>query len=130
MTQFRQMRAPRVNLRGSVPVIVQLENRRQFTAKLHQLSVNGGMLELSDYLNERTKISVAFQLASGLLQGKAETFFPLRGGSGFMQPFRFTSFAAGTRQTLEREINALLPQTVGPSHVIGSKPPQSRLESF
>lgn len=130
MTQFRQMRAPRINLCGGVAVIVQLENQRRVTAKLHQLSVNGGMLELSDYLNERTRISIAFQIASGLLQGKAETFFPMRGGMGFMQPFRFTGFAAGTRQTLEREINALLPQTVGPSHVLGTKPPRSLLDSL
>lgn len=124
------MRAPRINLCGGVAVIVQLENQRRVTAKLHQLSVNGGMLELSDYLNERTRISIAFQIASGLLQGKAETFFPMRGGMGFMQPFRFTGFAAGTRQTLEREINALLPQTVGPSHVLGTKPPRSLLDSL
>lgn len=130
MTQFRQVRAPRINLRGSVSVIVQLENRRQFTAKLHQLSITGGMLELSDYINERTKISVAFQIESGLLQGKAETFFPLRGGFGFMQPFRFTFFAAGTRQTLQREINARLPQTAGPGLALGTRPPSSMLDSF
>lgn len=130
MTQFRQLRAPRINLRGSVSVIVQLENRRHFTAKLHQLSITGGMLELSDYINERTKISLAFEIESGLLQGKAETFFPLRAGMGFMQPFRFTFFAAGTRQTLERKINALLPQTTGPGHVLGTRPPSSMLDSF
>lgn len=130
MTQFRQARAPRINLRGEIPVIVQLENRRQVTAKLHQLSITGGMLELTACLDERTKIALAFQIASGLLQGKAETFFPMRGGIGYMQPFRFTAFAAGTRQTLEREIAGLLPQTVGPSHVLGSRPPRSLLESF
>lgn len=130
MTQFRQTRAPRINLRGTVPVILQLENRRQCTAKLHQLSVNGGMLELSDYINERTRLSIAFQVGSGLLQGKAETFFPMRGGTGFMQPFRFTRFAPGSRQTLEREIASLLPQTVGPSHVLGTRPPNSLLDSM
>lgn len=130
MTQFRQVRAPRINLRGSVSVIVQLENRRQFAAKLHQLSITGGMLELTNYVNERTKLSVAFQIESGLLQAKAETFFPLRGGTGFMQPFRFTFFAPGTRQTLQREINSRLPQTAGPSRALGTHPPSSMLDSL
>jgi len=130
MTRFRRLRAPRVNLRGTVSVIVQLENRRQFTGKLHQLSVNGGLLELTHYLDERSRVALAFQIGTGLLQGKAELLFPMRGGMIFMQPFRFTAFAAGTRQTLDREIAALRPQTVGPSHVLGSRPPDSLLDSF
>jgi hypothetical protein len=130
MTAFRRLRAPRVNLRGTVSVIVQLENRRQFTGKLHQLSVTGGLLELTNYFEERSKIALAFQIRTGLLQGKAELLFPMRSGMGFMQPFRFTAFAAGTKQTLDREIAALLPQTVGPSHVLGSRLPDSLLDSF
>jgi hypothetical protein len=130
MTAFRRLRAPRVNLRGTVSVIVQLENRRQFTGKLHQLSINGGLLELTHYFDERSKVALAFQIGTGLLQGKAELLFPMRSGLGFMQPFRFTAFAAGTRQTLDRKIAALLPQTVGPSHVLGSRPPDSLLDSF
>lgn len=130
MIAFRRLRAPRVNLRGTVSVMVQLENRRQFTGKLHQLSLSGGLLELTNYFDERSKVALGFQIGTGLLQGKAELLFPMRGGMGFMQPFRFTAFAAGTRQTLDREIAALLPQTVGPSHVLGSRPPDSLLDSF
>ena len=130
MTAIRRLRAPRVNLRGTVSVIVQLENRRQFTGKLHQLSVNGGLLELTNCFDERSKVALTFQIGAGLLQGQAELLFPMRGGMGFLQPFRFTSFAAGTRQTLDREIAALQPQTAGPSHVLGSRPPDSLLDSF
>ena len=130
MIAFRRLRAPRVNLRGTVSVMVQLENRRQFTGKLHQLSLTGGLLELTNYFDERSKVALGFQVGPGLLQGKAELLFPMRGGMGFMQPFRFTAFAAGSRQTLDREIAALLPQTVGPSHVLGSRPPGSLIDSF
>jgi len=130
MIAFRRLRAPRVNLRGTVSVMVQLENRRQFTGKLHQLSVTGGLLELTNYFDERSRVALGFQIGTGLLRGTAELLFPMRGGMGFMQPFRFTAFAAGTRQTLDREIAALLPQTVGPSRVVGSRPPDSLLESF
>lgn len=110
--------------------MVQLENRRQFTGKLHQVSITGGLLELTHCLDERSKVGLGFQIGTGLLQGKAELLFPMRGGVGYMQPFRFTAFAAGTRQTLDREIAALLPQTVGPGHVLGSRPPDSLLDSF
>jgi hypothetical protein len=130
MTPFRNVRAPRINMRGEVSVIVQLENRRQFTGKLHQLSINGGLIEVSAFLEERSKVSIAFQIGSGHLQAKAELFFPLRGGVGYMQPFRFTAFAAGTRQTLEREISALLPQRVGTSHALGTRHPRSLLDSL
>jgi len=130
MIAFRRLRAPRVNLRGTVSVMVQLENRRQFTGKLHQLSVTGGLLELTNYFDERSRVALGFQIGTGLLRGTAELLFPMRGGMGFMQPFRFTAFAAGTRQTLDREIAALLPQTVGPSRVVGSRPPDSLLDSF
>jgi len=130
MIGFRRLRAPRVNLRGTVSVMVQLENRRQFTGKLHQLSVTGGLLELTNYFDERSRVALGFQIGTGLLRGTAELLFPMRGGMGFMQPFRFTAFAAGTRQTLDREIAALLPQTVGPSRVVGSRPPDSLLDSL
>lgn len=130
MIAFRRLRAPRVNLRGTVSVMVQLENRRQFTGKLHQLSATGGLLELANYFDERSQVALAFQIGTGLLQGKAELLFPMRGGTGFMQPFRFTAFAAGTRQTLDREIAALLPQTIGPGQVLGSRRPHSLFDSF
>ena len=110
--------------------MVQLENRRQFTGKLHQLSLTGGLLELTDYFDERSMVALGFQIGTGLLQSKAELLFPMRGGMAFLQPFRFTAFAAGTRQTLDRDIAALLPQTLGRSHVLGSRPPDSLLDSF
>lgn len=113
------MRAPRVSLRGSVPITIQLENKRQLTGKLHRLSVTGGLIELVPYVDERSKVLMVFQLGAGLLQAKADMMFPMRGGMGYFQPFRFTGFAAGARQTLEAQVNALLRQTAGPNHALG-----------
>lgn len=118
-TQYRMTRAPRVSLRGSAPITVQLENKRQLTGKLYRLSVTGGLLELVPYIDERSKVMMAFQLGAGLLQAKAEMMFPMRGGMGYFQPFRFIGFAAGARQTLEAQVSALLRQTVGPNHELG-----------
>jgi len=129
MAQFRFTRAPRVRLRGTVPVTVQLENKRQLTAKLHHLSITGGLLELGPYVDERSKVSLVFQLGAGLLQGKAELMFPMRGGMGYLQPFRFTGFAAGARQTLEVQIAALLKHAIGPNHSIALPAPRFFLDS-
>jgi len=113
-------------LRGSVPVTIQLENKRQLTANLYRLSVTGGLLELGPYVDERSRVTLVFQLGAGLLQGKAEMLFPMRGGMGYLQPFRFTAFGTGMKQTLELQIAALLKQTVGPNHSVGfAAPPLS-----
>jgi len=103
-------RAPRVALRGSVSATIHLENQRVLLARLHQLSMTGGLLEVATYLDERSRIALAFQLGAAPLLAKAEMLFPMRGGMGYLQPFRFTAFGAGVRQTLEREIAALLKQ--------------------
>lgn len=74
--------------------------------------MTGGLLEVATYIDERCRIALAFQLAAAPLLAKAEMLFPMRGGMGYLQPFRFTAFGAGVRQTLEIEIAALLKQTL------------------
>ena len=107
-------RAPRVALRGRVSATLLLENRRQFTARLHTLSVTGGLLEISACLDERTKVALGFQIGAGFIQAHAEMLFPMRTSTGYMQPFRFTGFAASCRLTLEREIDLMLRESMLP----------------
>ena len=133
LSQPRPTRAPRVNLRGTVTVVVQLENLRRVPAKLHQLSVTGGMLELAMYLDERTKVGLTFPVGPSTLHPKAEMLFPLRAANSYLQPFRFTSIWAAERDLLEREITGLLNQPAAP--VAGSRGPRTRpprldLETF
>ncbi len=127
---YRAIRAPRIALRGTVSVTLQLENKRQLIGKLHRLSTTGGLVELVPYIDERSKVMLVFQLGAGLLQGKAEMLFPMRGGIGYLQPFRFTGFAPGARQTLEIQIAALLKQTLGPNRAVGPNAPRFLLDSF
>ena len=108
-------RAPRVALRGTVSGTIHLENQRVFIVKLHQLSMTGGLLEVAAYIDERSQIALAFQLGAAPLLAKAEMLFPMRGGLGYLQPFRFIAFGAGVRQTLEIEIAALLNNTLLPA---------------
>ena len=133
LPQTRPTRAPRVNLRGTVSVLVQMENLRRIPAKLHQLSITGGMLELAMYLDERAKVGLTIPVGSNTLRPKAEMLFPMRAAQSYLQPFRFTSLWAGEREILETEITALLDQSVAlapGSHGPGVRPPRFYLESF
>lgn len=143
MLEFRPtrppLRSPRVALRGSVSTTIQLENRRQFTARFQQLSATGGLLEFTVYIDERSKVALAFEMGGRLVQAKAEMLFPMRSGIGYLQPFRFTAFAPGARQTLEIEIASLLQQTfpqpkpalpIRSGHGSGLRLPRFFLESF
>lgn len=134
LTQFRRLgpiaRAPRVALRGSLSATIQLENRKQFSGKLHRLSLTGGLLEIWAYVDERSRVTLSFQFGSAYLQARAEMFFPMRGGAGFFQPFRFLEFAPGTRERLELEITALMKQPPGSIPNLGLRAPRSFLDTF
>jgi hypothetical protein len=133
IAQSRPTRAPRVSLRGSVSVLVQLESLRRIPAKLHQLSITGGLLELAMYVDERAKVDLTIPVGSSILRPQAEMLFPMRGLHGYLQPFRFSGLRAEERQILETEITELLKQTVAPAttgHGSGFRPPRFYLESF
>ena len=124
-------RAPRIALRGAVPVAIQLENGRQFTVRLHQLSITGGLLELATYIDERSHIALAFACGSANVHANAELLFPMRGGLGYMQPFRFTGFGAGVRPTLEIEITKTLRLMMTddqPRRALGDRSPRFSLD--
>lgn len=130
---FRSTRAPRVSLHGTLCVTVQLENGRKLPAKLHQLSVTGGLLELAAYLDERTKICLMLPVGENILYPRAEMLFPLGGAFTYLQPYRITGMNETERQTLETEIARLLKQTVARSATAqsnGFRPPPFYLDSF
>ena len=133
LSPTRPTRAPRANLRGTVTVIVQMENLRRVPGKVHQISITGGLLELAMYVEERAKVGLTVPIGGGAIRPKAEMLFPMRAARGYMQPFRFTSLWSEEREILEREINALLKQSITPApgnHGSGFRPPRFYLESF
>jgi hypothetical protein len=105
-------RAPRVSLQGRITVTLELENGRQLSGKLQQLSVTGGLVELAAYLEERSKVGLALPIGGNFVRPNAEMLFPMVGGQGYLQPFRFTRLWAEERHILEAEISELLRQTV------------------
>lgn len=137
MTQTPQRRpstrAPRVSLRETIPVTIQLENGRRRQAKLHKLSVTGGLLELETYLEERARVGVTLAIGSSIVCPKAEMLFPMWSADGYLQPFRFAGLWAEERQILETEIAELLKQSVARSTAgpgPGLPPTRFNLEKF
>jgi len=94
--------------------VIRLENGRQMSAKLQQLSITGGMLELAAYLEERTWVDLTIYLNSGLVRATAEMMFPMSGASSYLQPFRFTSLGEEELHAVDREVTALLKQSAAP----------------
>jgi hypothetical protein len=124
-------RAPRVSLRETVSVTIQLENGKQLPAKLHKLSMTGGLLETVTYLEERVRVGVTLPIGSSFVRPKAEMLFPMWCAQGYLQPFRFTGLWAEERQILEKEVTELLKQTVARSSArLGSGVPPTRFYSF
>jgi hypothetical protein len=134
MTQFVQRqprrRAPRVNLRGSIAAVVRLENGRQLPAKMQQLSITGGLLDLSAYLEERTWVDLTIYLDSGPVRAIAEMMFPMLGATSYLQPFRFTSLRSDQLHALDREVTAMLEQVAAKPADTGMRAPRYYLEQW
>ncbi len=116
MTHFLQRRpprrAPRASLRGNISAVIRMENGRQVRAKLRQLSITGGLLDLATCLEERAWVILTIYLSSGAVRTTAEMMFPMRGDGGFLQPFRFTSMGTEELHALDQEVTGLLQQSV------------------
>ena len=87
---YSHQRAPRAKLAGSILVLIELENQQQFRAKLNQLSIHGGLLQLSEPLAEQVLMRLMFHLGSTTVRAQAETISPVWAPNGCLQPFRFT----------------------------------------
>lgn len=136
MSHFLQRRparrAPRVSLRGTISAVIRLENGRQLSCKLQQLSITGGLLDLTTYLEERSWVSLTIYLDSAMVRTTAEMMFPMRGGVGYLQPFRFTSLGTEELHALDRTVSELLKQslTAKPGQAASVRPPRFYLESW
>ncbi|MGD0181925.1 MAG: hypothetical protein ABSC15_19100 [Terriglobales bacterium] len=106
----RKIRAPRVNLWGTVSASIQLENGRQCWAKTLRLSTTGGLLELPNCLDEGVSVSLTLHLGTRPVRGKAAMLFPMRATEGYLQPFRFTEMRDEECSALDVEIRELLRQ--------------------
>ena len=105
-----EQRAARTKLGGSVLALVLLPNGRQLRAKMHQLSVTGSVLQVSQPLDEAIVVELAFHVGASTVRTKAEMLFPMWATQGWLQPFRFTGLAEEDRSRLEKSLQSLVKQ--------------------
>ena|SRR5579884_2420794 len=100
LPQFNVIRNPRVKLQGSVLALVQLNDERMVRARLHQLSVSGGVLQVADALEESANVRIIFHVGSTTMRTEAQMLVPMWSTRAYLQPFRFLSLAEEDRQRL------------------------------
>ena len=106
----RTKRPPRVKLVGTILALVQLESGRQIQARVHQLSVTGGLLYLEDPLNEAIKVELAFHIGSSTVRSRAVMLFPMWATQGYLQPFEFIDLAEEDKLKLAADLQTFLEQ--------------------
>ena len=88
-------------------------------------------MELPNYLEERAWVDLTIFLSSGAVRTTAEMMFPMRGGVGYLQPFRFTSMGTEELHAIDREVTALLKQSLtSKNSESGLRAPRYYLESW
>jgi PilZ domain-containing protein len=118
MTYFPQLNpatpAKRLKLSGSVVVAIRSEGDNQpVRAKLHELSATGGLLVLSNALEQGAFVEVAFQTSQGKVRGMAELLSPRREStSGCLQAFRFVALDDQDHTRLRMAMESLLDRSV------------------
>jgi hypothetical protein len=104
----RTDRPPRVKLAGTVLILLLLENGRQLRARLHQLSITGGLLCLDQPLDEGIKVELAFHVGQSTVRGKARVLFPMWATQGCLQPFQFDELPEEDLRKLAGDLHNLL----------------------
>ena len=107
-TEIKNDRPFRAKLRGSVLVLIQLPNKRQLRAALHQLSTSGGVINLEKPLDEKIVVELVFHIDRSTIRGKAQMLFPMWATQGWMQPFRFTDLTDENRNSLQENLQAFI----------------------
>lgn len=116
-------RPARVKLHGTILALIQFENGRRVRARVHQLSISGGTLNLETPVDEGISVEIMFHVGNTTVRSKAEMMFPLWATKGCLQPFRFTDLTDEQRSKLETDLQALL---VPPT---SAEPAETRLDS-
>ena len=101
-------RAPRVKLAGTILALVRLESGRQIRARLHQLSITGGLLHLDAPLDEGIKAEVMFHVGGSTIRSNAAMLFPMWATQGCLQPFEFADLGEDDRLKLKAHLEKLL----------------------
>jgi hypothetical protein len=107
MSYLREMygvrRAPRARFSEATPAVLRLQNGGRVSGKLQVVSVTGGLLALTELLNQGLQVKLMFVTQSGPVLGAAEMLHPTATGS---QPFKFTTLLEDDRRRLQLAIQS------------------------
>lgn len=111
MTHFPQPhpqhRATRIKLGQFVLALVKLDDGKHTKAKIQTVSVNGGLLQLAQALEEGDLVEVAFQTLSGPVRGMAEMLHPRQvSPTAILQAFRFVALDDDDHRTLSYTVDS------------------------
>jgi hypothetical protein len=81
-------RPPRQKLVNPAPVVLRAPSGSRVRGKLQVISVTGGLVSLSELLEQGSVTRVMFMTDVGSVQGTAEMLIPI---SATLQPFRFVA---------------------------------------
>jgi hypothetical protein len=101
----------RVKLRGSILALMKLPNKREIRAKIHQISITGGLLNVDQPLDEKLRIELIFQLGENPIREEVEMLFPMWATQGWLQPFKFIDLPEANKNILEQNLQAFVQQT-------------------
>ena len=88
--------------------LLRLENGRQVRAKLHQISISGGLLHMEKPLDEGIPIEIIFHLRKTTIRASGRALFPMWATQGYLQPFEFQNLAEKDRDQLQTDLDTLL----------------------
>jgi len=107
-TKREARKSPRAKLGGAVRVTVRKPGNQRIEARLHEISVTGGLLFLEEPIDEGSQLMLIFETPSGLVKETAEMLLPHWSTKGCLQPFRFTDPGERSQRRLQRTLQHLL----------------------
>jgi hypothetical protein len=99
-----QWRSPRVRFEDAAPAILRAPDGRQQRGKLEVLSLNGGLLNLTDTLEQGSRRKLLFVGNSGPVLSAVEMLPPV---STDRQPFRFVALEKADQGRLRSTVQLL-----------------------
>jgi hypothetical protein len=88
-----------------MPVVLRLPDGRRHRGKLETVSLTGGLLSMSNMLDQGSQIKLMFLTQTGPVLGAAEMLSPV---STTRQPFRFVALEEGDQRRLRTVIQSSL----------------------
>ena len=113
-----QWRFPRARLEGTNPAVLRFQNGRTTGANLQVVSLSGGLLSLSEAVDQGSQVRLIFLTGAGAVLGGAEMLPPIR---DHLQPFRFVSLGDDDQRRLGKLVG---------QHATQNQPEQDWIEKF